>query len=305
MKNTYIVVDHFNGKIDDITFEMLGKAKEMGQATAIIIGNSGLANQLGKADKVITAGGDDLANFNPQAALGIISKIVKDGNPDQVMIGYTSAGVDLASGLSVTTGRPLIAYASKISGDGVTSQLYGGKVSVDSNLPDHCILSIVPGSFPAEAGKGEGSPSIETADVSSAGLAIKFKKMIEPEGGDVDITIQDVLVSVGRGIKDEESIEIAVELANKLGGTVSCSRPIVDNKWLAKTRQVGKSGLKVKPKLYLALGISGAPEHIEGMKDAELIIAVNTDPGAPIFEYAHYGTTCDLFDLIPALNERL
>ncbi|HFB68374.1 MAG TPA: electron transfer flavoprotein subunit alpha/FixB family protein, partial [Calditrichae bacterium] len=94
-------------------------------------------------------------------------------------------------------------------------------------------------------------------------------------------------------------------LAQKLGGAVSASRPIIDNKWLPKSRQVGKSGLKVKPKLYLALGISGAPEHIEGMKDSELIIAINSDPNAPIFEYAHYGVVADLFDVIPALKEKL
>jgi electron transfer flavoprotein alpha subunit len=95
------------------------------------------------------------------------------------------------------------------------------------------------------------------------------------------------------------------ELAAKLGGAVSCSRPLVDSKWMSKTRQVGKSGLKVKPKLYLALGISGAPEHIEGMKDAGLIIAINSDPKAPIFDYAHYGIVGDLFDIIPALSGKL
>ena len=107
------------------------------------------------------------------------------------------------------------------------------------------------------------------------------------------------------GIQSDENLPLAEELANKLGGAVSCSRPIVDNKWLSKTRQVGKSGLKVKPKLYITLGISGAPEHVEGMKDAELIIAVNTDPNAPIFDYAHYGIEQDIFDLIPVLNDKL
>jgi electron transfer flavoprotein alpha subunit len=134
---------------------------------------------------------------------------------------------------------------------------------------------------------------------------VQFKQLIEPEGGDVDITQQDILISVGRGIQSDENLPMAEELAAKLGGAISCSRPIVDSKWLAKTRQVGKSGLKVKPKLYLALGISGAPEHIEGMKDADLIIAVNTDPKAPIFDYAHYGVVQDLFDFIPALSGKL
>jgi electron transfer flavoprotein alpha subunit len=132
-----------------------------------------------------------------------------------------------------------------------------------------------------------------------------FKGLVEPEGGDVDITQHDYLVAVGRGIQSEDNLPLVEELAKALGGAVCSSRPIVDSKWLPKTRQVGKSGLKVKPKIYLALGISGAPEHIEGMKDAELIIAVNSDETAPIFEHAHYGTTEDLFDIVPALTAKL
>jgi electron transfer flavoprotein alpha subunit len=134
---------------------------------------------------------------------------------------------------------------------------------------------------------------------------VKFKALLAPEAGDVDITQQDVLVAVGRGIQSAENLPLAQALAEALGGAVCASRPIVDSKWLPKTRQVGKSGLKVKPRIYVALGVSGAPEHIEGMKEAELIIAVNTDRTAPIFDYAHYGTTEDLFEIVPALTEQL
>ena len=135
-----------------------------------------------------------------------------------------------------------------------------------STSGDGFIVSIIAGSFPADAGRADGSPSVETvAAPDLSGLSVQFKQLIEPEGGDVDITQQEILVSIGRGIQSDENLPMAEELAAKLGGAISCSRPIVDSKWLAKTRQVGKSGLKVKPKLYLALGISGAPEHIEGM----------------------------------------
>ena len=133
----------------------------------------------------------------------------------------------------------------------------------------------------------------------------RFLQLIEPEAGDVDITQADIIVSVGRGIGSEDNIEVAEELAQALGGVVAASRPIIDAGWLPRTRQVGKSGLTVKPKLYLALGISGAPEHVEGMKDSELIIAVNTDPQAPIFEVAHYGVVADLFDVVDALLEKV
>jgi electron transfer flavoprotein alpha subunit len=121
----------------------------------------------------------------------------------------------------------------------------------------------------------------------------------------VDIAAAEMLVSVGRGIESEDNLEIVQELADALGVPLSCSRPVVDARWLPKTRQVGQSGVKVKPRAYLAFGISGAPEHLEGMRNAELIIACNSDPGAPIFAVAHYGTVVDLFDLVPELVDRV
>ncbi|MGC8880154.1 MAG: electron transfer flavoprotein subunit alpha/FixB family protein, partial [Anaerolineae bacterium] len=128
---------------------------------------------------------------------------------------------------------------------------------------------------------------------------------IEPESGDVDISKEAVLVSVGRGIQNADNIEMVQELAAALGGVVSASRPVVDQGWLPTTRLVGKSGKRVKPRLYLALGISGAPEHAEAITDSQTIIAVNTDASAPIFDIARYGTTLDLFDLVPALTEKV
>ncbi len=127
----------------------------------------------------------------------------------------------------------------------------------------------------------------------------------EPEAGDVDITTQEVSVAVGRGIGSKDDIEVAEDLAEALDGAVAASRPLIDSGWLPKTRQVGKSGLKVAPKVYIALGISGAPEHIEGMKSAATIIAVNTDEHAPIFNFAHYGMAEDLFEVCEELTEAI
>jgi electron transfer flavoprotein alpha subunit len=162
-----------------------------------------------------------------------------------------------------------------------------------------------PGAFAA-------TRSEQTANVRSSGSAIplepgdvQFQEMTYPDTSDVDITQQEVLVAVGRGIQQEDNLEIAERLAELLGGAVAASRPIVDQGWLPPTRQVGKSGMTVKPKCFLALGISGAPEHVEGMKDSDLIVAVNTDANAPIFEVAHYGVVGDLEDLTEALTEML
>ena len=310
-----VVVEHLKGKIEDITFEMLGKGKEIadstgGELVALLMGSGveGMASQLGAASKVIYVDDANLAEYNPQAYCKAVGSVVAETQPKMVLVGNTSMGMDIAGGVSVDQNMTFIAYASGISADGstVTSSLYGGKMDVDSSPSgDGTIISVISGSFPADAGRVDGSPAVESASADLSGLTVQFKRLIEPEGGDVDITQQEILISVGRGIQSDENLPMAEELAAKLGGAISCSRPIVDNKWLAKTRQVGKSGLKVKPKLYLALGISGAPEHIEGMKDADLIIAVNTDPNAPIFDYAHYGVVQDLFDFIPALSGKL
>jgi electron transfer flavoprotein alpha subunit len=128
---------------------------------------------------------------------------------------------------------------------------------------------------------------------------------VEPEITDVDISKEPVLVAIGRGIGREDNIELAEELADALGGVLCASRPVVDQGWLSTSRMVGKSGKSVKPSIYLAMGISGAPEHVEGMSDSELIIAVNTDPAAPIFDVAQYGAEIDLLDLLPVLTEKI
>jgi len=185
--------------------------------------------------------------------------------------------------------------------------VYGGKMEATVVVQGRpAIVSVVPGARLADNGKASRTPEIELAAVSlPEASAVRFKRYIEPESGDVDITKQDVLVAVGRGIQNQDNLSLAEDLAQALGGAVCASRPVIDQGWLPLTRQVGKSGMIVKPKSYLALGISGAPEHVEGMKGSELIIAINTDPHAPIFDVAHYGICGDLLEIIPILTEKL
>jgi len=184
----------------------------------------------------------------------------------------------------------------------------GGKVLAELELTgERGICTVVGGAFGAAKWRADGTPEvIEVAPPAELdSLRMTLQQVIEPQGGDVDITAADVLVSVGRGVSSQDDLEVVQELADALGAPLSASRPVVDAGWLPKNRQVGKSGLKVKPKAYLAFGISGAPEHLEGMRDTDLIIACNTDAAAPIFDVAHYGTTLDLFDLVPELVQEV
>lgn len=317
MSNDVLVLaEHRDGVVADITFELLGKARELagaggGQAVVALLGAPDLAPQLGGADRVVTVDDPALANYNAEAWEAALTSVVDAVSPRLVLLSTATTGLDLAGALSVRTGIPLVSYAVDLALDGdaivATAQIYGGKllaeVAVDG---DRAVCAVIAGSFPAAAGQGEGA-TVESMDppAALADLRTTFLEALAPEAGDVDITAADVLVSVGRGIGSQDNLELLEELADAIGAPLSASRPVTDQGWLPKTRQVGKSGLKVKPRVYLAFGISGAPEHLEGMRDAELIIACNTDEQAPIFDVAHYGTTADLFDLVPALAEKL
>lgn len=311
-----VVAEHLKGKLDDVTFEMLGMGKalagELGGSliAALIGGTDEMAGALGVADLVVQAGGEDLADFNPETHGAALEAVVDAKSPRAVLVSYTSMGMDLASTLAIKKDMAHAAFGIGVKGgDNITatSQLYGGKMDVVSDLGDGpCVVSVLAGSAPADAGRSD-SPPVAKEKVAAPETAgrIRFKRLIEPEAGDVDITAQDVLVAIGRGIGSKDDVEVAEELAETLDAAVAGSRPLIDAGWLPKTRQVGKSGLKVAPKVYLALGISGAPEHIEGMKSAATIIAVNTDENAPIFGVAHYGMTDDLFDVCEELTEAI
>jgi electron transfer flavoprotein alpha subunit len=312
-----IVAEHSGGELSDATFELLGKGRELagawgGQCAVALLGDPGLAGALGAADLVLTMEHAALAAYTPEAYEHALAQLIEQRQPRLVLVPNTTLGMDLGAGLSAAWQAPLVAYVVDLaSEDGTlvaTSQVYGGKLLAEAVLDgDRAVCTVVAGSFPAGAGRGGGGAATETVSPPAAldSPAVSFVELREPEAGDVDIGAADLLVSVGRGIGNGDDIELVQELADALGAALSASRPVTDKGWLPKTRQVGKSGLKVKPKLYLAFGISGAPEHLEGMRDAELIIACNTDPHAPIFDVAHYGTTEDLFDLVPALTEKL
>jgi electron transfer flavoprotein alpha subunit len=315
MSNDILVItEQMDGVIAEISFEMVGKARELaaswgGQVVVGVFG-SGVSADGFASDSTLCIDDPSLGQFNPEAYGRVIESLVLEKAPRLVMLGWTATGMDLAAWLSARIGKPCVSYARDLCIENnelvVNSQIYGGKMIAEvAPEGDMAIVACVAGAFPADAGRGSTPAMSIPSPVSLAELKTKFVEAIKPAVGDVDITAQDKLVSIGRGIGGKENIELAEELAEKLGAVVSASRPVVDAGWLPRTRQVGKSGLKVKPKLYLMLGISGAPEHLEGMKSAELIIAVNTDKKAPIFNVAHYGATADLFEVAEAMLELL
>jgi electron transfer flavoprotein alpha subunit len=315
----WVVAEHFQGRLTDITFELLGKGRELAQALGVklavtLIGGETTKwiGELGGADVVYVVDRPELREFTPDAYCALLKAGVMDAQPRLVLLGSTSMGLDLLSLLSASADLPCIDNCTRLEfREGslfATSQIYGGKIFVEVALPPvTTVVAAVPGAFPVEAGKVSGQPAVISPPFVPEHPAARtsFRKWIEPPPGDVDITKVPVLVSIGRGIKSAENVAQAQELADLLGGAVSGSRPVIDQGWLPKTRQVGKSGMTVKSKLYLALGISGAPEHVEGMKGAELIVAINTDPRAPIFSVAHYGAVADLFDVLTPLTEEI
>lgn len=320
--DVFVIAEHLEGTLSDVTFEMLGKARSIarelgGRVVAVLLGYevSELAGQLGAADQTLYIEDAALRSFNPERAGQTLKALLQQEKPTLTMIANTSMGMDLAAALSVALDWPLIAYCSDMHAEEgrivATSQIYGGKIAVETvSEGDYTLASVLAGILPAAwTGEGQAESRASVQTISGQGAAsegrIRFMGLTVPEVADVDITREALLVSVGRGIGSKDNIELVEELAQSLGAALSASRPIIDSGWLPKQRQVGKSGLTVKPKLYMAIGISGAPEHLQGMKDAELIIAVNSDASAPIFEVADYGIVGDLFDIVPALAERL
>lgn len=311
-----IIAEHSNGKMSDISYEMVGRAKDIaaklgGQAITLVLGH-GIQEQASGFASDATLYVDDpaLAQFNPEAYCRVIEGMVSEKLPRLCLVGSTTSGMDLGAWLSTRSNMSCVAYVNAIEVEDdqliATSQVYAGKMTAEV-VPqgDSAVALVLAGAFPAEDGRGATGAEPIDAPVPLDDLKTRFVQTIEPESGDIDITAAEKIVAVGRGIGSQDDIELAEELAEALGAALAASRPITDANWLPKTRQVGKSGVVVKPKLYLSLGISGAPEHLEGMKDSELIIAVDTDPNAPIFNSAHYGTTVDLFDVAEALLEQL
>jgi electron transfer flavoprotein alpha subunit len=309
--NILVVAEHLQGKLADITFELVSAARATatGSVGVIVAGAdaAALAGKIPGAECVFAVEDPRLAEFTPELHAAAIEEVVRSQHPGVLLLGATSKGLDLASLLAAKLEAPVLAPCRSVKLENGslagTVQLLGGKLLADAVVEGSlAIVALLPGAYPAE--RQEGTPKVEVrtpsslpVDARSEGIGLKA-----PDSGDVDITQMQVLVALGRGIQNRENIPAAEELAAALKGAVAASRPVVDQGWLPMTRQVGRSGLTVKPAAYLAFGISGAPEHLEGMRNAPFIVAVNTDPKAPIFSAAHVGAVADAAEIMSALT---
>ena len=319
MKEILVVAEHRQGQWRDITFEMLSKGRQLAESFgsevhAVVLGK-GVANLTealnSMAHRVLLVEDERLEVFNSETYQTVLAHLITERKPLLTLIGHSTLGMDLAPNLAVQLKMPLATDCIGIDGkEGsfvLTRQIYGGKIisTVLFNKPGPYLVTLRAGAFPViQRDSLQGDIIPLPSRLTDGNLAKRFLGYVEAAVGDVDITQADILVSVGRGIKGPENLPVVKEFVAAIGGTLSCSRPVVDKKWLPKSCQVGTSGKTVKPKVYIAVGISGAFQHIAGMKGAGTVIAINKDPKAPIFGVAHYGIVGDLFKIIPALKDK-
>ena len=315
MNEVLVLAEHRQGVLREITLEMVGMAKSPavgGRVSVLLLGQgvAKLALGLGAADRVLLAEGDGLASYDGEMYLRVAEEVIRERKPRLVLLGHTATGMDLAPALATRLGLPLVTDCLKVELNErllAERRVYGGKVVelLEMKPATAYVATIRPGSHPpAEFGRGGEIQKVELAD-SRELRARRFVRLVEAELADIDIADAEFLVSVGRGVGKPENMETIKAFAEAIGATLSCSRPVADKGWLPKSRQVGTSGKVVRPRVYLALGISGAYQHAAGMRGSETIIAVNTDPAAPIFDVAHYGLVADMFGVLPALQKAL
>lgn len=314
-----VVGEHTGGELNDITLEMVACAREVAHTvgwhvTCLLLADDPKPFQALPiaSERTVIVTDPALGSPNPTAYVHVLPHILKDLSARLVLLGNTNMGIDLAGPLSRALGAVVVSACVGIRSVGeqilFTSRLCGGKLVAQSEVREGIAIALLmPGSWSREAGMRDEVPPSEVrpSPVPLATLPVRFLEIIEPKIEDVDVRRIPILVAAGRGVQSKDNLRSLEDLAKELGGAVCATRPVVDQGWLPRTRQIGRSGMTVKPRLYLALGVSGAPEHTEGMKESGLIVAVNKDPDAPIFDVAHYGTTVDLLELVPVLTERL
>jgi electron transfer flavoprotein alpha subunit len=318
-KGVWVIAEHRDGKLADVTRELLGAARPMAEklghkVTAVALGHqiTALGQQLlaAGADEVILAQHPVLKTPLARPSTDVINKLIEERKPNIVLIGATHTGRDISSRVAATLDAGMTADCTELDVDAINGELlarrpaFGGKmlatIRCDRHRPQ--MATARPGIFKPLEADDKRKGKVDSVDVSFLDGRTYHAKVIDyvvDQGS--NITKEQILVAGGLGVGGPEGFEKLRELADALGGTVACSRPVADKGWLERSRQVGQTGVSVRPKLYIAVGISGAIQHVEGMKESGTIIAINSDPSAPIFQYADLGLVGDWKGHVDAL----
>ncbi len=316
--DVWVLVEHRQGKIRDITWELLNKGRQLagskgGTLAAVLLAAeaSAMVDELRlAAQKVLVVEDARFAHFHSEHYQEALVPLIQEHRPLFLLLGHTPCGWELAPSLSAALGIPLATGCTDLWHEDAAvagRPVYGGRLVAECVLrPSWCYMATFsPGTFAAAARDLQGEVVRVDPPPAQEHPEKVFVRFVETPVGEVDICQAQKIVAVGRGIRDKENIPIAEELARSMGAVLACSRPVVDAGWLPKDRQVGSSGKTVRPRLYLALGISGDFQHLMGMKSAETIVAVNKDANAPIFSVADIGIVDDLFKVVPELTKAL
>jgi len=318
MSGVLVVAETRRGELREVSLELVSAAREVkdaagGRLVVAVIGADAdrFVAPLGVegVDEVLTVSAPT-DNFEAHVWQRALEALIEAERPALVLTGHTIDSLGFAPAVAA---RGALGFAADVvavtwaDGPQARRGAYGDKLEAELEFAGKpcTLLTVRPGIFPVASPAGESVPARGVA-VDLEGVArTEHVEFVEVSAGDVDITKADFLLSIGRGIEDKDNIPRFEKLAERLGATLSVSRPLVDAGWMPGARQVGQSGKTVKPRVYLALGISGAVQHLAGMRAAETIIAVNSDPEAPIFGVAHYGAVADLFEVADELEQAL
>jgi len=307
-----VIAEHRDGKLNRATLETVAAAQAAGGPIKIAVLGSGvdaIANELKAADvaEIITADDAALKDYTADGFVMALEGLIAAEKPERVFLPHTYQTRDFSPALAARIQRPLVTDCVAVKEGRYVRPMFQGKLQADVTVDGPHLATFQIGAFRADAMKTGGSAAIRKAAVTVDASKIRQKPEapFKEAKQAVDLSQAERIVSVGRGIKGQEHLQLAQQLAQAMGAEIAASRPICDAGWLPMDRQIGSSGQTVAPKLYVALGISGAIQHLVGMKGARTIVAINKDPDAPIFEIADYGIAGDLFEVVPAMIAEL
>ncbi len=314
-----VFIEHKDCVLNKTSLEAITAAQAIGKdlglsVTAVLpcANDCPLAQEIAgyNIEKVIVAKNEKLGTYTPDAYADAWEQVVMAVNPQYVVMAHTYQVRDFAPKVAARLGREVVGDCIRYRSEGgklvLTRRIFLGKLDADVSLGGDApyFITFQSGAFRGDNAE-KGSAAVETMDVTVGDVRMTPEAPFQEAKASVDLTKSEVIVAVGRGIKSQENLAVAQQLADALGADLAASRPICDSEWLPIDRQIGSSGQTVAPKLYIALGISGAIQHIVGMKNAGTIVAINKDAEAPIFDIADYGIVGDLFEAVPVLTEEI